>query len=526
MRQLNLKLTLREDLVATDGAATEGGHAGLDYLPGLLLLGAAAARLYADPDLSRADAYRLFHSGEVRFGDALPLVDDHPGWPMPLCWHEAKGEPAEADGQLVPGKVRNLQFGRFPDAGVQPKQLRADHVRADGRRLKVERSLRMKTAIDPRTGRVAEAQLFGYESIHAGWVFAARIQATGTLPNKLWKRLTEALTQDGELLLGRSRSAEYGRVQVESLTDGCSLEPMTDPQTSRQLTLWCLSDLALLDDWGQETLTPEPKALGLSRGAIDWDRTFLRFRRYAVWNAYRNGFDLERQVIQRGSVIALTLADSEAPWTADERAGLAAGVGLYREAGLGWLVPDPLLLGRAEPEFAPAFKPKEGQETPPLRPAHSDLLDWLEAGTKGATDRSTAEGTARGFRDALKERYRLARAFAGVPDTLPIGPSPAQWGTVYEAARTADSQQLDQLKGKLFGGTNPICKPVGEGWQDQFRDDRGVRSFFAWFSSQFDGTPQPTVAAIRFFSREALRVAQGVHGRVERERTQPAPEKT
>jgi hypothetical protein len=519
MRELNLKLTLREDLVANDGAATEGGQAGLDYLPGLLLLGAAAARLY--PNLSRAEAYRLFHSGAVRFGDALPLMDDSPGWPMPLCWHEVKGDPAVTGDHFAAGKVRNLQFDRFPE-GVQPKQLRADHVRADGRRLKVSRSLRMKTAIDPRTGRVAEAQLFGYESIDAGQVFAARIQAPDTLPADLWKQLTDALTADGELLLGRSRSAEYGRVTMETF-GGASLEPDQNPKTDRRLTLWCLSDLALLDEWGQETLAPTHTALGLSRGAIDWERTFLRFRRYAVWNAYRNGFDLERQVIQRGSVIALKLGEGDAPWTEAERNSLAAGVGLYREAGLGWLVPDPLLLGQAEPQFAPAVEPKEGQK-PPSQPVHP-LLEWLKAGTKGANDRSTAEGAARRYRDELKERYRLARAFSGVPDTLPIGPSPAQWGSVYETARMEESQQLEQLKGKLFGGTNPICKPTGDGWQDQFRDDQGVRKFHEWFKSLFDQAPPPTVAAMRFFAREALRVAQGVHGRGERERTQPAQEK-
>ena len=64
MNRIDLQLTLLEDLVVDERPATEGGHTGLDYLPGILLLGAAAARLYGQ--LSRADTYRLFHGGEVR----------------------------------------------------------------------------------------------------------------------------------------------------------------------------------------------------------------------------------------------------------------------------------------------------------------------------------------------------------------------------------------------------------------------------------------------------------------------------
>ena len=171
MRELILKLTLLEDVIVNERPATEGAHASLDYLPGVLLLGAAAARLYAG--LSRPEAWTLFHSGQVQFGDALPLVDEHPGWPMPLCWHEKKSEKAITNGRIDPAKVSK---GRFTDdENAQPKQLRAGYVRADGRHLSGHKSFRMKTALDPASGRIAEAQLFGYESIDAGQTFVARV---------------------------------------------------------------------------------------------------------------------------------------------------------------------------------------------------------------------------------------------------------------------------------------------------------------------------------------------------------------
>ncbi len=60
MRAMELELALVDDVVATEYPATEGGHGSLDYLPGAMLLGVAARRLY--PTLTRADAFLLFLS--------------------------------------------------------------------------------------------------------------------------------------------------------------------------------------------------------------------------------------------------------------------------------------------------------------------------------------------------------------------------------------------------------------------------------------------------------------------------------
>lgn len=511
MRELVLKIRLLEDVIVNERPANEGGHAGLDYLPGFLLLGAAAARLYAQ--LPRPEAWRLFHSGQVRFGDALPWADDQPTWPIPLCWHERKNAPAIKEQWIAGEQVRNLQFGPFKD-NAQPKQLRSGYVRIDGRHLSVDKAFRMKTAIDPNTGRVAESQLFGYESIRAGQSFVAHVRAAYDLDATLWQRLVEALTDQGELLLGRSRSAEYGRVAVECLDRRLGdLEPA--PNTAPQgvdVTLWCLSDVALIDQWSQPILAPTPEALGLQRGEIVWDRTFLRFRRYALWNRHRDGYDVERQVIQHGSVIGLRLPS---PLTDAERTHLAAGVGLYREAGLGWVSVDPQLLAGQEPEFGTLTSVSDSP--PPKRPNHA-LIAWLEAERNQEAGRRADEKQTQSVRDELNKRYQLARTYAGVPEYLPIGPSPAQWGTLYEAARLASSDQLAVLRDEIFKGKdgkpkNALCKEKGEGWQDPFCDDQGVRTFFDWFKAAVETLP--SVQALRLFTREAQRVAGRHHGRSE-----------
>lgn len=500
-RRLNLTLTLIDDLVASQSGATEGGHESLDFIPGATLLGAVAARLYQA--LSRADAYLVFHSGAVRFSDGLPLVNDAPCWPMPLCWHAEKGQKFEdAHCRLQAAQIDWPERLRTRNPKAQPKQLRDGFIRADGLVVRPSKTLRMKTAIDPRKGRIAQAQLFGYESLRAGQQFAASIEADAAVADHLWQKIATLFAAPTQLLLGRSRSAEYGRVHAVPTAVRIAAPPRLDPAATgtSDLILWCLTDLALLDDNAQPTLTPTPKHLGLTRGEIDPDRTFLRFRRYTPWNAYRGTFDLQRQVIRRGSVITLTgigaLSDAE-------RAEIGTGIGLYREQGLGQVCIDPAWLHADPPRFAP---PIEASGPPKLpRPADDALICWLEARAAGGATQRAAEQAAKQQARALAERYAAARAYNGTASQLPIGPSPAQWGSVYEAARQAGDR--DGLRAALFDGTDAICKPTGENWQTSLRDDAGVRSFRDWFESS--GFPALTsVDAVRRFARAAQRIAQ------------------
>lgn len=86
-------------------------------------------------------------------------------------------------------------------------------MRADGLRVRPQRELRLKTAIDPQQGRAEEGRLFGYDALLRGQTFQARLDADYDVNPDLFRRVTDALS--GERLLGRSRSAEYGRARLE-----------------------------------------------------------------------------------------------------------------------------------------------------------------------------------------------------------------------------------------------------------------------------------------------------------------------
>jgi CRISPR-associated protein Csx10 len=502
-RRLDLTLTLIDDVVLSQRPATEGGHESLDFIPGAALLGAVAARLYrqCSPD----DAHTLFHSGAVRFGDGVPLDCGHPCWPMPLMWHYPKGKEAEsADHRLVAALIASPKTLEDEDKNVQPKQLREGFVRGDGTVLRPNRSLRMKTAIAPETGRIKESQLFGYESIAAGQQFVMCIEPDDSVSEKLWGRVCAIFDAPVELLIGRSRSAEYGRVKAER--SNAAFAPPETAAASDRLTLWCLTDLVLLDDSGQPTLDPQARYFGLNRGSLDPDGTFLRFRRYAPWNAHRQAHDLQRQVIRRGSVIAFTGIDP--PLTDFERRRIEAGVGLYREQGLGRVCANPKLLATPHPDFGNPIHVPEQQE--PAAPQGDLLIRWLAEQQSGGASRREAEVEAKAQKRALAKCYRLARTFAGVPAHVPVGPSPAQWGSVYEAARTATNRA--ELFAKLFDGDNASCKENGENWRDQFRDKGGVCTFRGWFEDSA-ATGLRSITAFRLFGREAQRIAQAEYRR-------------
>ncbi len=501
MKGFDLFLTLKDDCVFSERAATEGGHRGLDYIPGGAILGAAAAQLYRT--LPTVDAFLLFHSGRVRFGNGLPIAEDgERAWPVPFCWHHIKGERAEEGGRLVGERIWHLGLLDELPHGHQPQQLRRGYVTAGGELCVPTQALRLKTAIDPTTGRAREAALFGYDSLSAGQRFASRVTADADVSDGLLDKLGEVLMQ--EVLLGRSRSAEYGRAGVEIreivADPGAALDlplPLGDGAKMKETIMWLLSDLAALDDFGQPTLTPRPESLGLPRGDLLANKSFVRVRRYSPWNAHRGGPDLERQVLAQGSVLVFQL---ERSLNEMERARIAAGLGAHREAGLGQVSLDSPLLATEQPHFATPAK-AAAEPAKPQRPV-SPLVEWLEERWKSQSVRQDSATRARELAHEYRALLGSARRLKGLADRAEIGPSASQWGSALAEAKAARGD----LARKLFDENNGVCKPSAPGWSDEHWDDRNhpTRSFAAWLREVLGTEPDPRF--VQLLAREVMAV--------------------
>lgn len=456
MRRFQLAITLREELVMSARSATVGGNHSLNYIPGAALLGAAAAQLYHRS--SQEQAFRLFHSGHVRFGNALPFLSNgERGKPMPFAWHTEKGAVIyQADHRecLDAEKITNHCLVQ-QDPALKRVQLRNGFVTDSGYLLTPETRFRMKTAIDPNHARAATSQLFGYESLQSGQRFCAYLDIDSGMSDVLVDELISALS--GVLQMGRSRSAQYGEVE-------CGATEITLPVTQatleqNELVIWLQSDMALFSETGHPVLLPETTHFGLPEEGKRIDsKTFIRTRSYSPYNSKRRCYDSAREVLEQGSVITFAF-DNPPPAGALEQ--LENGVGAYREHGLGQVsLNDPLLM-IAPPSPVPFVNSQISTAFDGASVPDHPLARWLSHNVSGATSKLEIRQEAGVYAKQLDKMYDAARRFAGQPVGTLVGPGTTQWGRIAEVAKAqVNASTQAGLMGALFGGydTQAICK--------------------------------------------------------------------
>lgn len=350
-RQCWLLLELLEDIIISADSTSQCKHRCLDYIPGSKLLGVAAAELFKKTGFG-AD---IFLSGRLRFGPGLLLAEDKniPAFPMPLSFYTDKAH-HPSDIQVLNG----LFPDEFPETPVV--QLRSGEVVFDGNVGECHTPVKnrcLKSARDrDNFGTAVENQLFNFESLGKGQKYLFPIWADKDVAEETVMKVAQTLLQQENIYLGRSRKAEFGKVRVSLPPDninGFVLQSFADAveESSGYNTVsdettcvfYLVSDLSLYNN-GVPTLHPFPEAFGLSADTTVYDaqKSYLRTRSYAPWNGFHRCQELERQVIERGSVISFSLTR---PLNEDDRSSILAhisgGVGAYRQEGLGVVLLNP-----------------------------------------------------------------------------------------------------------------------------------------------------------------------------------------
>lgn len=427
MKQQIFEIELKQPVIISQQAATVGAHQSLDYIAGSTLLGLAAAKLYAE--LSAEDAFTVFHSGYVQFFDALPVLNDEISYPVPLNLHAFKAEKYTEDDHLLAKHV--FDVSAMDLQGKQPVQLRGFYLTVSGKKVTPSKQQTLKTAIDQKQNRAAESQLFGYEALNAGQKFRFALQANDSVSKDLWQQLIKSF--NGTAHLGRSRSAQFGRVEIQAV-QACYVQQST--LKSNQLTLWLLSDLYLHHS-GENTLVPTPEVLGLPQGTkILTDKSFMRSRRYSTYNAYRKHYDKERQVITRGSVLRYQLPDGFTDYKKLEQK-LTQGLGLYTENGLGQVWINPPVLSDTNPQWTQVAETKVLNKKLVEAPG-SILIETLKRRSEKVQFGTEPRRIAEKIFNALCEKVKFARQYhamsKGVAFDLGKIPSRTQFGRFKELA--------------------------------------------------------------------------------------------
>ena len=421
-----LSLILQEDIAASADSTSTGGHRSLNYLPGSLLLGAAARhyKRYQNDGI----AWDVFHSGAVRFGNAYP------------AWQGQRARPASTELTEV------QQNGTDEPGDPKMKEARGKFV-FDGRVFAPRMVRRQKTAYGrDRRGAPIEGLFFDIEALARGQEFIASLTGDN---GDLLDRIVADLT--GDLMLGRSRSAEFGRVKVRCTgTHDAPAIPNLEGQSN--LKIYCVSDLAPANGLGG--LAQE---IGLPG---DWQLqpTRPRGRTVVGFNGHRRMFTTEVPVIAKGTVLEFqgrALTTDQAHSVAQK---LVFGLGIQRAEGFGEILINPDLAEGdlhlvAARSIHAAPKPTDG------------IFGWADARARKRRASVDLASEVKKTLDTFDVLYAQAKeaAESELSDLKDMAPTRAQWGEVRKIAR--DAPTAAAIREALFRTVDP---------NDRSRRDEGL----------------------------------------------------
>lgn len=452
---IGLRLHNRFDAVFPAGAASVGGQASLGHPPGAALWGVAAGAAYRDPT---ADTFARVHSGRLRVTPAFPLIDDAPAFPWPECLLEPKHVPSATReaGRLAPAVWNTIHL-----AGARPgpgEGLKGWYLTPSGRVTSTDAGERGKTAVKPGERRAASGEYFQYEHLQAGQDWLAWIEGDD-------ERAAVVALAARPLRLGRSSLQEYGggftvTARLPGFADPRARELSQTAPADGRLILWCLSDLACVDDWGLPNLAPTPADLGVGpfEGLLNRALSVITTRRHAPWNTWLDGPDRELATIAAGSVLVY---DLRAEIDLDR---FSQGCGRWRERGLGLVWPNPPILADLHPGAASsagadgdvrsadprlAAPGDDAPATHELQPEDQAVFALLER----AADRRVVDVG----RDAAARDYetRLTGALHALPPDDPR-PGASQWALFAQAVEV-DGHDPAALRRALVEPKTGMC---------------------------------------------------------------------
>ena len=444
MKRLVFSCKLLTDVVLNQRAATSGNQQTLDFIPGNNFLGIVAGRLYNE--LAPEQQLTLFHNAAVRFGDAHPTNDKdcRRTLRVPASWFYPKGKSVTDACYVHHGYDRDKD-----EEKLQLKQCRSGFCLMEGTEVaevKVERSFAIKSAYDSLMRRSEDKKMYGYESLNKGQNFVFEVEVDD---EALASRIVEALV--GERRIGRSRTAQYGLVEIKQVAAECYPEPLRS--TGDICTVYADARLIFIDtDTGLPKFRPTAQDLGLDGGQIDWAKSQVRTFQYAPWNFKRQARDTDRCGIEKGSVFVIHGAKGIPQHS--------QYVGNYRAEGFGKVVYCPAFLdhdtsknGKTVMRFVEPEKPDaRAIDIQPTTP----LLRYVQQ------QKAKAE--------CQNEIYNKVNKFVESYGKLFTGERFAsQWGHIRTLAMEAGSAQ--QLKDSLFkeGQGYLVHGTAQDKWEDRGR---------------------------------------------------------
>ena len=374
MKMLKFKCTLLSDVILNQKASTEGPNQTLDFIPGSCFLGIVASELYEKIGMNEK-TLELFHSGKVRFGDAHPSQNGVRGLKIPASMFYPKLKPEGfkyyIHHEIPDDKLESEEFKK-----MQLKQCRNGFYIFAGDKateVKTETNFAIKSAYDKEKRRSKDEQMYGYESLQKGLELYFEVQVEN---DDLAEKIKDALTNDGSKRVGRSRTAQYGLVEIKPFEYS---EIASGESQNNIVTVYADSRLIFLDEYGLPTFRPTEEQLGFTKEAkILWEKSQIRTFQYAPWNFKRQCFDADRCGIEKGSVFVVKVPDSV---NLDLKSQY---IGSYNNEGFGKVIYNPLFLNAGEKGLSNYVFSESGPDPKPEKKElkGTNLLDYVNAQQK------------------------------------------------------------------------------------------------------------------------------------------------
>ncbi|MEZ8613790.1 hypothetical protein AB4559_19935 [Vibrio sp. 10N.222.51.C8] len=489
--RLHYTLTTLQPIIVSQNSATTMNHLGLDYIPGSAILGTVASTLYQQ--VSDAQSWALFHSGEVKYSACYPVCNGELCLPTPASWHYQKMETPVSDGKYDTSKITNHASRLFERKAVQYKQCRNGYLGSQGHLGEVRKGNVTKTALQRTTGAVKEGSLFSYVYIEAGQTFSGWVEC-GT--EQYYALVKQHLL--GTKRVGRSRSAEFGRVDIAEIKAPVQSPPSHKAShNSQQLVLWCLSDCQVFTQNGLPTYTPSlADLIEGANGQLNPERSFIRTHSVSRFNQARQGLDSEQLLIGKGSVLVF----EDVSITTNQIEQLQQnGIGLNLQQGLGWVDVNPSWAERPELNedllFSPIVVESSSNQSSLVSVEVVDvektevttpLTRWAKTKLDQTTQGHSCRRQANELIREILQVYSRCRSYNHVKASCAIGPSRTQWGRVHAAIRNKTPDWFDilfeDMNNKL---SRAICKPVNDaqGWGVAWQVGNTLVTFADYFKA-------------------------------------------
>lgn len=329
MRQRDFKVTFLSDIVLHGSSNSEGNIETLDYITGSSFLGMVAKNY--DEFAKTFDTFDIFHSGKVRFGEATPYFENKTTYKVPFCFFAPK---LDSDKKEVKNN-HFIDYDNQAELDKQYKQIRSGYITSNFDYINLDHTYSQKAAYDKENRKSKDSSMFGYKAIKKGATWKFTIKFDKDLDEKIEKQVVENIL--GEKYLGKSKTAQYGKILIEELKD--FKEENLENLNPKEITyVYINSSLALFNVNGMPTFEPTIENLGLTNASINWEKTQIRTKKYTSYNSKRQTNDYTRLVIEKGSVIALKNASNE------DINILKNGIGGYLNEGYGEVLINPSFL--------------------------------------------------------------------------------------------------------------------------------------------------------------------------------------